>query len=278
LKLGISSLGHLVDNTIAGKYEPLIDLLIDSTEACLKFSEENGINICEIILDPPEISTHKNKKRFIDLCNSFSIQKQIHGPFLDISMCSHNLMISKASVESYIEAAKICVEIGADILTIHPGVVKVPIDSIRTYNEKQLARSVNELLDATVNLVVSVCIENVPKDTGILLNQKEIEEFFSALNREDLFFTYDTSHFWTNEGDVDFLWKKFQKRIKNVHLAENFDRETDMHPPLGTGKVDFRRIFEIARKYEYDGAMVIETYSAKDLPQSLEFIDHLLGR
>jgi len=276
MKLGVSSLGHLVDCAITGKYEHLIDLLIDATGACLKFSEENDFETCEIILDPPEISTSKNRTRFIDLCNSFSIKKQIHAPFIDLSMCSHNSMIAKASVESCIEAAKICGEIGSDILTIHPGAANLPIPSIKAYNGKQLIRSVNELLDATADLGVFVCMENMPKLAGILLNEKEIEDFFSVLNRGDLFFTFDTSHFWTNQGNVELLWEKFQKLIKNVHLADNSDRETDTHPPLGTGKVDFHLVFEIARKYQYNGPMIIEPYSAMSLPQDINFIKKFL--
>jgi sugar phosphate isomerase/epimerase len=157
-------------------------------------------------------------------------------------------------------------------LTIHPGVANLPISSIKTYNRKQLIKSVNELLDATAGLDIFVCLENMPKLAGIMLNEKEIEDFYSELNRDDLFFTYDTSHFWTNGGDVEFFWKKFHKLIKNVHLADNFETETDTHPPLGTGKVDFQQIFEIARRYEYDGAMIIEGYSATSLPQDIHFI------
>ncbi|TFF89743.1 MAG: sugar phosphate isomerase/epimerase, partial [Promethearchaeota archaeon] len=217
MELGISSLGHIIESgrTKRDNYSDMIDLLIDATEECLKFSEERNFNVCELIIDPPDIFTDDKKKRFIDLCNSFAIKKQVHGPFIDMGMCSHNDKISQASVESYIETAEMCQEIYAQIMVIHPGVANFLINSIKNYNTNQLIKAVNKLLDAVADLDVIVCMENMPKKALMLLKEKEIEEFFSAVNRNDLFLCYDTSHGWTNDLDVSYLWEKLHKIIKN---------------------------------------------------------------
>jgi sugar phosphate isomerase/epimerase len=274
--LGLSSLSHLVDFSLTGKYHKLIDLLIDSSKACLEFSEENAFKICEIILDPPDIFTTENEKRFVDLCDSFSIEKQIHGPFIDVSMCSTNDKISRASVDSYVETVRICEKIGGKLVTIHPGAGNPVLSSIGTYNKKQLIRAVNELLNATANLDVGICIENMPKLTNMLLNERELEDFFSELNRDGLYLTYDTSHLWTNDGDIKILWNKFHTRIRNVHLVENFNKDSDTHPELGTGKIDFQYIFNVMRNYEYDGPMIIEVMNTKSLSRSIEYIGKTL--
>ena len=276
LKLGISSLGHLVSIAMKAKYKNFNELLMQSAEECLKYSEKKGLKVCEIILDPPMIIKTENRKRFIDLCNSYSIEKQIHSNFIDVSLCSFNPWISRGTLDSYVENAKICEEIGAKIMTIHPGVSNLPVASLKEGNTKILIKRVTELLDAVADLDVTICIENMPKETGMLLTQKELEDFFSAVNREDLFLTYDTSHFRTIDGDVESLWEKFHKIIKNVHLAENINKEKDTHPQIGVGKVNFREIINIIKKCEYNGAMIIELLSSTSLRNSIKYIKDLL--
>ena len=62
MNLGISSLGHLVDKALRGKFKSMFELLITSTEACFKFAEKYNIKNVEIILDPPDIYTKEKKK------------------------------------------------------------------------------------------------------------------------------------------------------------------------------------------------------------------------
>lgn len=277
MELGISSLGFLVDLGLSGKFKNLFNLLFDATESCFKFAEENDKKICEIVLDPPEILTIEKRQEFIDLCNSFSnIKKQVHGPFLDLCLCSHNEFISKASVESYVEAAKICEEIDARILTIHPGLANSLVKSFHRYNKQRLVEAINNLLDLVENMDVMICLENMPKKVNLFLKTPEIKEFLTNLNRDDIFMTWDTSHSWTCDVDIEIFWKNFSNIIKNIHLVDNNDKEKDNHPALGVGKVNFNEIFKIVNEYNYKGALIVELSSAKDLPQSIEFIQKFL--
>ena len=277
MELGISSLGFIVDLGLLGEFKNLFNLLFDATESCFKFAEENDIKICEIVLDPPEILTIEKKQDLIDLCKSFPyIKKQIHGPFLDLCLCSHNEFISKASVESYVESAKFCEEIDARILTIHPGLANSLVKSFHRYNKQRLLEAINEFLDLVENMDVMICLENMPKMVNIFLKTPEIKEFFANLNRDDIFMTWDTSHSWTCDVDIEIFWKKFNKIIKNIHLVDNYDKEKDNHPALGAGKVNFNEIFKIVNEYNYNGALIVELSSAKDLPQSIEFIQKFL--
>jgi sugar phosphate isomerase/epimerase len=271
-ELGISSLGHIIEYGLLGKFENLFDLLLKASEDCLKFAEENNIKVVELVLDPPEIFNSKNQQKYIDIINSYSIKKQIHGPFIDVNLCSHNYDISKASIESYCNTAKICKKVGAKIMTIHPGLANFLINSIREFNKMQLAQSVNSLLEFTYGMNITICIENMPKNCYIMSDENNIEDIFSKIHQSNLFLTYDTSHFYTCDGDVKKLWEKFHNKIKNIHLVDNFSKNSDTHPPLGTGKVNFGEIFEIIKSYNYTGALIIELSSSKELNKSLEFI------
>jgi sugar phosphate isomerase/epimerase len=251
-------------------------MLYHATDECLKFAEEKGINIVEIVVDPQNIFLDTKRHEFIDLLNSFSIKKQVHGPFIDINLCSHNDLISNASVKAYIETAKFCRELNVDVMTIHPGLANFLLESFRAYNTKQLSSAINILLDFTKNLNLTVCLENMPKNTYIMLDQDNIAKILKTIGRSDLFLTYDTSHFYTNDGDINLLWEQYHKIIKNVHLVENFTSDSDTHPPLGSGKVDFNFILKTIRNYQYRGALIIELSSNKGLSSSIDYINKLI--
>jgi sugar phosphate isomerase/epimerase len=106
-----------------------------------------------------------------------------------------------------------------------------------------------------------------------MLNESDIEDIFLKINRSDVFFTYDTSHFFTCDGNVKILWEKLHKIIKNIHIVDNSSKISDNHPPLGTGKVNFREIFDLIKTYDYNGSLIIELSNAKDLVDSIKFLN-----
>ena len=276
MELGISSLGSFIDNGLNSKHKEIFDIYYQSIEECLNFSEEKGLKIVEIVVDPQNIFTGTKRLEFIDLLNAYPIKKQVHGPFIDVNLCSHNDKISKASTEAYIETAKFCKEINVDVMTIHPGLANFLLKFIRDYNSKQLSRAINSLLNFTNELNLTICLENMPKNTHIMLDQENIAEILNIIGRSDLYLTYDTSHFYTNHGNVNMLWEQHHKIIKNVHLVENFTTDSDTHPPLGSGKIDFTEIIETIKNYQYEGALIIELSSNEEMSNSIDYINKLL--
>ncbi|HEC37268.1 MAG TPA: sugar phosphate isomerase/epimerase [bacterium] len=276
MQLGISALGHIIEIGSSGNYKNLIDLQLKASEACLNFAEKNRIRLVELVLDPPEMFKKENYKSYIDLISSYSLEKQIHAPFIDVNLCSHNDHISKASVKLYIETIKICNATDIKTLTIHPGLANFLINKTRKFNILRLKQAIQSLLDFSKNTKVSVCLENMPQNTYIMTENNNIEEVFKIIDRQNLFLCYDTSHFYTCDGDVKKLWSEFHEVIRNVHIVDNFSKITDTHPPLGTGKINFKEIFEIMKSYNYKGAFIIELSTAKDLPQSIDFIKKLI--
>ena len=243
MEIGVSSLGHIIEYGLSNNYESLLDLIIKSSEDCLNFAEENDIKTVELVLDPPEVLKPENQKKFIDLVNAYSLKKQIHGPFIDVNLCTHNNAISNASVETYTKTAEICKKLGVNLITIHPGLANFLIDSIRDHNKLQLANSIHKLLNSTSNLKVDICLENMTQNCHIMTDENDIEKTFLKINQKNLYLTYDTSHFFTCDGNVKNLWDKFHKKIKNVHIVDNNSKKSDTHPPLGTGKVNFDEIY-----------------------------------
>ncbi|MFX0002721.1 MAG: sugar phosphate isomerase/epimerase family protein [Promethearchaeota archaeon] len=276
MELGISNLGHIIDIARTAQFKDAIDLQFKATEQCLNFAEENRIKIVELVAEPPNVLSDEYKQNYINLINTYSIKKQVHAPYIDLSLCSYNSRIFKASIESYIEAINFCYQIDARIITIHPGLANFMLDSIREQNKEQLKSAIHILLDYTNKQKVQVCLENMPQDYHIMTDNFNINEVYGFIGRNDLFFTFDTSHFYTCDGNVDNLWAKFHHIIKNVHIVDNFSKNSDTHPPIGSGKIDFNEIFKVFKNYSYMGPIIIELSSEKSLNQSINYIKKFL--
>jgi sugar phosphate isomerase/epimerase len=276
MELGISTLGHVIDIALSNKFENLLELQLKASREGLNFAEENGIKIVELVIDTPEVFKNENLQKFVDIINSYSLKKQIHGPYIDLNLCSHNIRIMEASIESYLETLKLCKEIDAKIMTIHPGLANYMISSIRELNKNQLKGAINKLLNYKYNKNINICLENMPKNAYIMTDYKNIVEVFNTIDRSDLYLTYDTSHYYTCNGNVQKLWATFYRIIRNVHVVDNFSKNSDTHPPLGNGKINFKEIFKIITSYDYKGPIIIELSSAKSLNQSINFITKFL--
>lgn len=274
MELGIGSIVFTYDSILKRRFKNSNDLLLHSIEKTLNFVEDHNFKVCEIILDPPEILLSEKKQRFIELCNDFSsIKKQIHAPYTDLSLCTHNPWILKASIECYSELADLCREIDARVLTIHPGGSRF-LHHYYNRIKNQLIDSVSILLEKinNQNFDIFTCLENMPKMMGFFLNYQEINQFFTRIGREDIFFTWDTGHSWSCKDNIEKLWEKIHKKIKNIHLVEDKGNQLDIHPTLGEGNVNFKKVFELAETYNYKGAFIMELHKAEDLPKSIENI------
>ncbi|MBA7666543.1 Inosose dehydratase [subsurface metagenome] len=112
----------------------------------------------------------------------------------------------------------------------------------------------------------------MPRNTGFFLNCDELSKFFSDINRGDIFLAWDTGHTVSCNDNIEEIWNKLHNRIKNIHLVEHFKNDLDIHPTLGKGSVDFQLVFELAKKFNYKGAMIMELHKVEDLPESIEYI------
>jgi len=274
MELGLGSIAFIYDSINHGEFNNSDELLLHSIERTFDFAENNDIKICELILDPPEILISENRQKFIELCKSYpSIKKQFHAPYAYLSLCTHNPWILDATIECYVNSAEICKEVGAQVFTIHPGNAKFLHHS---YNglKNRLIDSITVLLKKIRDLNLITCLENMPQMAGFFLNHKEISKFFTDINRNDIYFAWDTGHTYSCKDHLGLVWEKLHTRMKNIHLVDFFENTLDIHPTLGKGKVDFDKVFELANQYDYKGSLVMELHKVEDLNESIEFIRH----
>ena len=56
----------------------------------------------------------------------------------------------------------------------------------------------------------------------------------------------------------DFI-KKFGKRIKHIHMHDNYG-DSDLHLPVGTGSIEWDKLIPVLKKH-YDSTITIEVFS-----------------
>lgn len=82
----------------------------------------------------------------------------------------------------------------------------------------------------------------------------------------------DTAHaFESNVDPSDFI-KHFGQKIKEVHLIDGIYSDPVTHYPLGAGEVDLISVFDKLEKINYQGIIILEVNSQKDLLESKKYL------
>ena len=74
-----------------------------------------------------------------------------------------------------------------------------------------------------------------------------------------LFFLLDCGHTNIFGRKPEEFIKRFHKKIKHIHLHDNFGKD-DLHLPMGAGLIDWARVVRVMKKY-YDGTITLEIFS-----------------
>ena len=79
-----------------------------------------------------------------------------------------------------------------------------------------------------------------------------------------------------SDGDHYEFLHTLYPYIKNVHIADNLDKERDEHPPIGVGNVPFPKIIEDLKLLNYNESLIIELLDVSGLEKSIDYITKLL--
>ena len=276
MKLGISSLSHIITTSWHFQGKNLHKLLIEATRTCLEFSEVHQLDVCELVIDPDTTLELEKKNEFIEVCKEFALPKQIHAALIDVSLCSNNPKISEGTLDTFKNNVDIANALGARTITIHPGVANIPIPVLKGNNYSTLLHQLKELLAYSKGMGVKICLENMDPKAGLCRNDQELLTLYQDIGDPDLWFTYDTSHLWMNSCEYSQFIDTLHPYIGNVHLADNADKKFDQHPCIGMGNVPFPEILNILRTHNYSNSLVIELMDVKGLKKSIDYIRKIL--
>lgn len=142
----------------------------------------------------------------------------VHAPILDLNPCSINPDVAKISVQHALRAVAITGQVGARILTIHPGrrTAKRPVGAA---DFARFDHYLAALREAALKSPVRICMENMePSVNSLLCTPERVRQLLD--DEPWLSFTLDVAHALVRSEDEPMRYLELcGDRIANVHIS-----------------------------------------------------------
>ena len=253
--------------------------------------KKTGGKAPENIFDQDMDAIMEHYKPMLDMFKKYGLRiGQAHAPFN--AWDSQNPDLLDYAIEVYKKNILLCDKVGCKYVVLH-GIKPYRLDvddDLPGYEEgERLNRKLFESLIPTLQQTdVVVCMENLFSGAhnhyigSHCSDPDEAVAFIDELNekagKECFGLCYDTGHLFIARVDAEKYIHKLGKRIKVLHMDDNWGAE-DSHRIPFTGLVPWMRICESLRDIGYEGNINFETgasFSAVNLPKGLlpEFARH----
>ncbi|MEM4160809.1 MAG: sugar phosphate isomerase/epimerase family protein [Thermoplasmata archaeon] len=200
----------------------------------------------------PEHLHHPENSSLHSILPSYSLKLQVHAPLSDINIASINRRMKEASVKEIKEAIIFARQIGASLVTVHPG-HKSPMTVEHVNIVYALTNeSLKELAKFGEEMGVRIALENMP-DMGVAICKRP-EEVLEAIRGTDIGLCFDVGHANTNHNIEKFF--ELSHLFLNVHLHDN-DGKKDSHSTVGEGTIKFKSL--CSKFTRYKGNYIIES-------------------
>jgi sugar phosphate isomerase/epimerase len=178
----------------------------------------------------------------------------IHAPVLDLNPCSINPDVAAISIDHAVSAIRLADELGAGIVTVHPGrrTVKRPPSAA---DFERFGRYIAALREEARKHRLTVAMENMePAVNSLLCTPQRVREL---LDEEAwLSFTLDVSHALAGRpGDCGEYIRLCGDRLANVHLSRADKKR--LHLPLDNSPAMADIIGSLCDA-GYDGPLTLE--------------------
>ena len=211
-------------------------------EEWLSGVEGLGFEFVELVSEWPHYLTPETKALFEDALGSHNLKLTVHAPFSDLNIASFNESIRSASLGILRETLSLASELGAMVVTIHPGHCS-PLS--RRYSEEYLTihrRSFETIAEWSEEFGVKVGVENMPSFP--ILDAQTCLRLAELLDGIDLGVTFDVGHLNTTTRDFRGFLRTFGDRIVHLHLHDNHG-DRDEHLPPGDGTVPWGELLPL---------------------------------
>lgn len=177
------------------------------------------------------------------------------------------------SLEFYREYCRAAKQLGAEYLILHG----MQVQHRTPENEKRYFHRYRELYKmARDEFGITVAQENVTKFFS------EEPSFIARLRDavgDDCAFCFDIKQAVRTNVDCSAMLETMGDKLVHIHLNDNRPGETCLLP--GQGSMDFAKVLQTAKKYGFDGSVIIEVYRANfktmtELRDSAEMVTKLI--
>ena len=221
------------------------------------FVSRSGLNAMEFWLETPHFWLRDLPVNEVIACRNQHPEitaLTIHSPILDMNPCSINPEVARVSVEYAVRSVTIAEQLGAGILTVHPGrrTAKrppTPADQVRFDHYLSCLR------EAAKKSGIRVCIENMEPSVNALIHTPE--RMREVLDAEPwLGCTLDVGHALVGGNDEPARYIELcHARLENVHMSRVVRGKP--HFPLARDP-DMAQILEHLKNQGFNGSLTLE--------------------
>ena len=256
--------------------------LVDATVSPLKWVyqlEDVGFQGWEIVGEGLQRVEGEFKERVKEVYQTTNLIISLHAPLSDINIASVNERIWEESIRQIKESIKNAHEFIEDICVVHPGVFSPLSVQMPDRAFEKAITGLQILSDFASEYGLRIAVENLTS-ANMLMGRypAELVRIVKGVNRDNLGICLDVAHANTTKTLTEFLdmnTKEGEVKIIHMHASDNFGAD-DLHLPLGRGNIDWHKVFNGIKDYDYKGLFVAELYNLDAGVESLEYI-HSLG-
>ena len=229
-------------------------------------AEKAGFEGCDLVID-----ARYNDDRYIDKareCLEILPVYSVHAPFVKMRSWG-------STYDGLARTVGIAKTLGASVVNFHP-----PSWYSMEMKFFKWFKKVNDFQEEFGCGECSLAIENMPLLGRRLMLAPYVlnayEDLITFGLERNLYFTCDTTHLGTFEGDVTAAFLKFfeTKRLKNVHISDYANFKS--HLFLGRGVLPLARLLNTMRRLGYQGFVTLEL-SPHELPKTREWLIRMLS-
>jgi len=184
-----------------------------------------------------------DRKLLKDTLSSYDMTVTLHAPFTDLNMASPFQPVRTAVARALDEFVKFGVQLGAKLITAHPGSV---------HNSALVARSAENSIQILQSMVkasggiLTICIENQARSSSkyafpLASTVESLELMLAEVDGSR--FTLDTGHAHVSGLDPLALAQREGTKLAEIHLSDNKGASDD-HLIPGEGTADLGRLID----------------------------------
>ncbi|NIN53057.1 MAG: TIM barrel protein [Nitrososphaeria archaeon] len=233
---------------------------------------------CWEIIDDSRFRLDKERARILsDVSSSMDVEYSVHAPLSDINVATLDPKLRTTYLEIFKFSLEMAQLIDAKTWVFHPGwltpyTIFFPDEAWRANLEL-----IRELANLAEELEVGLAVENLFAKYALITKLDDMRRLFDELKNEKVGFCLDVGH--ANIVGVDSVLDyitEFHNQLVHVHAHDN-DGKGDSHSVIGEGSVHWPQIMGRLREINYDGMIIIESFSFKEALLSHYNMQNMLG-
>ena len=201
----------------------------------------------------------------------------VHGPIGDLNITSSNQGIREESIRQVLQGIEEAAEMGAKVITIHPGYLTGRQDAPDGIWDMQIS-AFARFAARGKQLGLVIAMETMERrNKEVVIHPGITNQIIDAVNMDNFGVTFDISHAHTVMDVVEFI--RALRKISHIHISDT--KSGKVHVLMGEGEIAFGPVLQ-ALKQKYDGALVIEGWNPKDemgmVQKSTVFLNAQIGK